>query len=150
MLWFIVAACVAISTASAFLGLAQVFPGWRFIQIAKEALVHGISEGVLVGLCLAVPTTLISVLYFREIERPAFYRLTMLTIALLVVFTRWNWPLENMRLLLESDNQFVVWYGIRTAISLPLYVLVCHIAAGRYQARLHMHWALGHRVERQD
>jgi len=53
------------------------------------ALVNAV-WGVVPALVLALPLPAVTILFFREIRRPAFYRFTMLTVALIATLFVWE------------------------------------------------------------
>ncbi len=132
MVVLVTATAVVISAISLFLNFVQRYPDLPLARIAHYAAVGGITNGVITGLSLAVPMALVTIVFFREISRPTFYRWAMVTVALLVIIARWGWILELMRPLLYSNDDQVIWSAVPLVLTMVLNILVCHIAAGRY------------------
>ena len=141
MVVLVTATAVVISAISLFLNFVQRYPDLPLARIAHYAAVGGITNGVITGLSLAIPMALVTIIFFREMSRPTFYRWTMVTVALLVFIARWGWYLELMRPLLDSNDDQVVWSAAQLVLTMVLNILVCHFAAGRYLRDVMAHQA---------
>ena len=49
-----------------------------------------VESGVFAGLILALPMALVTLVCFREIKRPLFYRFSMVTVSLILVMNYWQ------------------------------------------------------------
>ncbi len=90
--------------------------------------------GTLAGLFLAIPMTLATLVFFREIKRPHFYRFAMVTVSLIFVAMNWGPVADYYREALMSP-----WRGgwrlvlfVNTFLYYTLLVFACSIAAQAY------------------
>ncbi len=94
-------------------------------------------QGVTVGLALALPMALVTIIFFRQIRRPAYYQFTMMTVALITAIALWAGPylepLHGIHLfqwwLWHSGFMAVVVISIGSSV---LAVYSSRIAAGKY------------------
>lgn len=57
---------------------------WRYF------LSGAVESGIFAGLVLALPMALATLVFFRDIKRPLFYRFSMMTVSLIVVMQHWG------------------------------------------------------------
>lgn len=80
---------------------------------------------VIPALVLALPLPIITMLFFREIRRPAFYRFTILTVALIVTIVVWGQDYVMLGQFLQSGGSFAGYAAaLIAANSLAVYVSV--------------------------
>ena len=97
----------AIFTVSSILFVLLAPTGPPFGMDLIWILVGSASWSIVPALVLSLPLPLVTLVFFREIRRPALYRFTMLTVALLATLIVWE----------DSYIQFGEWfaYGGRAA-----------------------------------
>lgn len=90
--------------------------------------------GTLDGLFLAIPMTLATLVFFREIKRPLFYRFAMVTVSLIVVAMLWGPVADYYR-----EELFSPWRGswqlilfVCSFLYYALLVFACSLAARVY------------------
>ncbi len=94
-------------------------------------------QGVTVGLALALPMALVTIIFFRQIRRPAYYQFTMMTVALIAAIALWVGPALEA---LHGIDLFQPWrwhsgFMAPVVISIGSSVLAIYssrIAAGKY------------------
>ena len=57
---------------------------WRYF------VAGAVESGIFAGLILALPMALVTLVFFREIRRPLFYRFSMVTVSLILVLSYWQ------------------------------------------------------------
>ena len=132
MILSVVFGCALVSIGAQLAWIARYLSYWQpqpggggFVQIE-------IFESVFAGLRLAIPMVIVTLLFFREIRRPLFYRWTMVTVALLVTIWHWGWVLENLLQHWPSFDELTLWsLGLGVVVQV-LSVFICHLAAGTY------------------
>ena len=106
---------------------------WRMPSTPVDILY----QGVAVGLTLALPMALVTIIFFRQIRRPAYYQFTMMTVALITAIALWVGPYLEA---LHGIDLFQPWRwhsGFTAAVvisigSIALAVYSSRIAAGKY------------------
>lgn len=134
MLLRIMLAGMAIEAAWMFISLAGEPDFGRrasFGEMVLDASLHG---GIL-GLMLAVPMMLTTVLCFRQIRRPLFYRFAMVTVALIVLIESSLRPsasfIQHALFSPESDPWTLKMIAIMLVCQAAL-VFACSLAAREY------------------
>lgn len=84
---------------------------------------------VVPALVLALPLPLVTVLFFREISRPAFYRFAMLTVALIATITVWG---EHYAMLGQLINYNFAGYAAAIVAGNSLAIFMSVIVADKY------------------
>ena len=128
----VILACVVIKIGSGMLAYVRVLGISSLAKFGERVLAVGAQEGLLAGLYLAIPMVLVTVIFFREISKPTFYRWTMLTVALLATIAQWGWLLERAPTLLSGADDHMAFAVAQIAVVLVLQLIACHIAAGVY------------------
>ncbi len=72
-------------------------------DLLRVLLINALMSMLSAALTLALPMTLLTALFFREIRRPKFYRFAMLTVALLTTILVWPGHIEEMGATLQSN-----------------------------------------------
>ena len=94
-----------------------------------------IESGAFAGLAVALPMALATLLFFREIKRPLFYRFSMATVSLVVVMHYWQSLAGYYHEELLSPGRDR-WTLIMFALGLGFYTLLVYasgLAARAYQ-----------------
>ncbi len=86
---------------------------------------------VLPALVLALPLPIITALFFREIRRPAFYRYTMLTVALIATIAVWSQDFVTLGQLIKYGDSFT-GYAAAIIAANALAIYISYLVAGRY------------------
>ena len=102
------------------------------LQFDISTVAHLVSIGGKIGLSLAVPMLIVSAVFFRETQRPAFYRFTMLTVVLITNIVLWLGPtleIWSSRIGQDSliDKHVVIMVGF-----FALLTFMSHMVAGAY------------------
>lgn len=124
--------CVIVDIGARVLYFAPPFADFAAETVVLYTWIYGLHDGLLTGLSLSLLMALVSIVFFREMREPAFYRFAMVILALLVVLTRRGESLESIQAALDNPDLVHAWAAVLTVLILALQVLVCHIAAGRY------------------
>ena len=135
-----VGGCIALGAVSQVLihaVLLRMFD-WPPINVLADIL----AQGAVTGFSLAVPMALATVVFFRKIRRPLYYRFAMMTLALIITIALWVGPtLESLhgldlRWMLDGFVPFGIWIG-----GYALSALWSAVVAGKYTretwARMH-------------
>ncbi len=129
----VILACVVIRVASGIISYVRYFPTASLEMIvARRITVETIVPGAIFGLRLAIPMALVTIVFFRDVSKPTFYRWTMVTVALLVTIAQWDRSLERLPWLLNRANESADFTILQHAIVPVLQVYACHFAAGLY------------------
>ena len=140
MVMRMVGGCIALYAVSQVLIHAVLWrmSDWPPINVlAFDILVQGAAT----GLSLAIPMALATVVFFRKIRRPLYYRFAMMTLALIITIALWAGPtleyLRDMSWIMDgAAAAFGVWIG-----GYALSVLWGAAVAGKYTretwARMH-------------
>ena len=83
------------------------------------------------ALVLALPPPVITTLFFREVRRPAFYRYTILTAALISAIAVWRQDYEMLGHLIRTGDGFA-GYAVAILAANALAIYVIYLSAGRY------------------
>ena len=83
------------------------------------------------ALVLALPLPIITVLFFREIRRPAFYRYAMLTVALIATIAVWRQDFVQLGQMIKQGDNFA-GYAAAIIAANALAIYVSALVAGRY------------------
>ena len=129
---FVIAFCILVDIGARFLYFASPFADFAAETVVLYTWIYGLENGLLAGLSLSLLMVLVSMVFFREIHKPKFYRYTMVILALLVTVTRRGGALESVRAALDNPDVLHVWAAAITVLILALQIFICHIAAGRY------------------
>ncbi|MCY3780681.1 MAG: hypothetical protein OXG78_10265 [Chloroflexi bacterium] len=92
---------------------------------------HMARWSVIPALVLALPLPVVTVIFFREIRRPAFYRYTMLTVALVASIAVWSQDYVTLGQLLRYGDSFA-GYAAAIIAANALAIFVSYLIAGRY------------------
>ena len=113
--------------------VVQAAIGRSYLQLDIFTITYVVSvEGAKIALSLAIPMLLVTLVFFRDIRRPTFYRFTMLTIALISTIVIWLGPiLEVWRSVLGQVRTIDVHLIIMT-IFFALLTLMSNSVAGAY------------------
>ncbi len=133
MILYIVVAGIALTAAKrlllpALLGFDQTQPLAEFINDI-------VSSGAISGLMLALPMALATLVFFRGIRRPLFYRAAMVTIALIAtILVDYGGSASFYRSTLFSPSQDswrLIWFAVSLTFSVLL-VYACSLSASAY------------------
>lgn len=83
------------------------------------------------ALVLALPLTIITAIFFREIRRPAFYRYTMLTVALIATIAVWGQDFVTLGQWIRYGDS-VAGHAAAIIAANALAIYVSYHVAGRY------------------
>lgn len=139
MVMRMVGGCLALYAVSQVLIHAVL---WRMSDWPIHVLAFDIlTQGAATGFSLAIPMALATVVFFRKIRRPLYYRFAMMTLALIITIALWVGPtLEHLRDMPWMMDGFVLAFGVWIG-GYALAVLWGAAAAGKYTretwARMH-------------
>ena len=126
-------ACVVITVVSGIASYVRYFPTASLeLIVARRLTIGSAINGAIFGLRLAIPMALVTIVFFRNVSKPTFYRWTMVTVALLVTIVQWGWLFEGLPWLLNRADQLPDFTILQLAVVPVLQVLACHFAAGVY------------------
>ena len=106
------------------------YRGSRWLYYFKsDVIITGIGSGLLIS----IPMTLTILVFFRDIERPLFFRFAMLTVALMAVLGLWGHRADPRDLLLSPgpQNRWLIIYAF-SSIFFALLVYCSSLAAQAY------------------
>ena len=133
MVMRMVAGCIALSVVSQVLIIWTIWgQDWRLMAIVLVML-KGVMEGLILGLPMAVAT----IIFFRKIRRPLFYRFAMMTVAMIISLEVWTgftlWHLQNHLQNLDL-SRMSKWIPVLVIVLVGdmLRVYWSQIAAGKY------------------
>ena len=129
---------VGVALAAAYWLAAQLmleYRGNRFLQYFMRDVV---AVGTCAGLMLSIPMTLATLVFFREIQRPLFYRFAMVSVSLLAALSIWG-PRADLREVILSpgrDNRWLIVYAL-SSLFFVLLVFCSGLAARAYSREFH-------------
>lgn len=140
MVMRMVGGCIALAAVSQVLIHAVLLrmSDWPSINVLAFDI---LTQGAATGFSLAIPMALATVVFFRKIRRPLYYRFAMMTLALIITIALWVGPtLEHLRdmpwMMDGVVSAFGIWIG-----GYALSVLWSAVVAGKYTretwARMH-------------
>lgn len=129
---FVNAFCVLVNVGGRALYFAPPFADFAAETAVLYTWIYGVEEGLLTGLSLSLSMVLVTMVFFREIHKPAFYRFAMAILALFVTMTWRGGSFESVRAALDNPDVLHMWAAAITVLIVALQVFICHIAAGRY------------------
>lgn len=142
MVMRMVGGCIALGAVSQVLIHAVLWRmyGWPPINVlAVDILV----QGAVTGFGLAIPMALATLVFFRKIRRPFYYRFAMMTLALIITIALWVGPTLEHEHLIDLPwmmDGFVPVFGIWIG-GYALAVFWSAVVAGKYTretwARMH-------------
>lgn len=104
-------------------------------QPLAEFLTDVISSGAMSGLLLALPMALATLVFFREIRRPLFYRSAMVTVALIAtLLVEYSASASFYRSALFApgqDSWRLIWFAVSLIFN-ALLVYACGLSARAY------------------
>lgn len=111
-----------------------IFLSQRWGIIAGDALyiLLGVAKwSVAPALALALPLTLATALFFRDIRRPGYYRFAMLSVALLATITVWPHSYVEFGYMLRHGGAIAA-FGLANIAGNALAIYMSVIVAGKY------------------
>lgn len=96
-----------------------------------DLVLHIARWSVMPAIVLALPLPIVTLLFFREIRRPAYYRYAMLTVTLIATLAVWSHDYVKLGQLIKSGGSFS-GYAAAIIIANALAVYVSVLVAGRY------------------
>ncbi len=128
----VIIACIVITIGSGLVSYLRILGLTPLVKFVGRVLTVGAHEGLVAGLTLAIPMVLVTVIFFRDITKPNFYRWSMVIVALLVTIAQWGWLLERASSLLNGADDYMAFAVVQIAIVQALQIFACHLAAGTY------------------
>ena len=132
MIWLVTLLCTALSLVTSLLDYALLVSGSFRPELGIHWFTPAFADGIFTGLSLAIPMAVVTIVFFRDIQKPTFYRFAMVSVALLVTIARWGWMLEMTRWVLERQLADVSVSFVIYSLSHVFTVFSCHFAAGKY------------------
>ena len=133
---FIIVACIIIEIGSNLILHTKMYYWYSLNETVDHFITTHIIvsafDGAIMGLLLAIPMVLVTVIFFRDISKSFFYRWAMITVALLVSIPKWDRFLGYFHsaviLPYRHDVENVVHYTLYLLLS----IIACNFAAGIY------------------